>query len=188
MKHISGQYYHIYNRGVEKRNIFAGDENYRFLLRRIKEFLPEYSLTFIAYCLMPTHYHFLIRAEEDGSISPFIQRIFNSYTQAFNKQQNRSGTLFEGRAKSKIIDETSYLFHIARYLHLNPVRAGLTLKPEDWIYSNYREFIGLRKGTLYDAAFVREQFETPEEYRKFVEDEIPNEIMRKLEKYMLDDD
>ena len=114
MKHISGQYYHIYNRGVEKRNIFASDENYRFLLRRIKEFLPEYSLTFIAYCLMPTHYHFLIRAEEDGSVSPFIQRIFNSYTQAFNKQQNRSGTLFEGRAKSKIIDETSYLFHIAR--------------------------------------------------------------------------
>jgi putative transposase len=71
---------------------------------------------------------------------------------------------------------------------LNPVRAGLALKPEDWIYSNYREFIGLRNGTLYDATFVREQFETPEEYRKFVEDEIPNEIMRKLEKYILDDD
>ena len=188
MKYIAGQYYHIYNRGVQKRKIFTSDENYRFLLRRAKEFLPKYPITFIAYCLMPNHYHFFIRAEEDGTIGPFLQRLFNSYTQAFNRQENRSGTLFEGRAKSIIIDETGYLFHIARYIHLNPVLAGLVKKPEDWQYSNYREFIGLRKGILYDAAFVREQFETPEEYRKFVEDEIPNQIMRKLEKYMLDDD
>jgi len=186
MKHIAGQYYHIYNRGVEKRNIFANDENYRFLLRRIKEFLPEYPVTFIAYCLMFNHYHFLIRAEEDGGISPFLQRLFNSYTQAFNKQENRSGTLFEGRAKSKLIDNTNYLFHIARYIHLNPVLAGLVKKPENWLYSNYREFIGLRQGTLYNAAFVREQFDTPQEYRKFVEDEIPGAIERKLSKYMLD--
>lgn len=148
MKHISGQYYHIYNRGVEKRNIFASDENYRFLLRRIKEFLPDYPIIFIVYCLMPNHYHFLFRAEKDGDISPFLQRLFNSYTQAFNKQENRSGTLFEGRAKSKIIDETSYLFQIARYIHLNPVLAGLVKKPEQWLYSNYREFIGLRQGTF----------------------------------------
>ena len=188
MKHISGQYYHIYNRGVEKRDIFAREENYRFLLRRVKEFLPNYPVTFIAYCLMPTHYHFLTRAEEDGGISPFLQRVFNSYTQAFNRQEERSGTLFEGRAKSVLIDENSYLFHIARYIHLNPVRAGLVKRPEDWIYSNYLEFIGLRAGTLFDAAFVQAQFGTPEEYRKFVEDAIPDEIERKLEKYMLDDD
>ena len=100
MKHISGQYYHIYNRGVEKRNIFACDENY--------------------------HYHFLVRAAEDDGVSPFLQRLFNSYTQAFNKQEKRSGTLFESRAKSVLIDANSYLFHMARYIHLNPVRAGLT--------------------------------------------------------------
>ena len=94
MKHISGQYYHIYNRGVERRRIFSSDENYRFLLRRIKEFFPEYAITFIAYCLMPNHYHFLLRPERDGSIGPFLQRLFNSYTQAFNKQEKRSGTLF----------------------------------------------------------------------------------------------
>ncbi len=126
MKHISGQYYHIYNRGVEKRNIFACNENYHFLLRRIKEFLPNYPITFIAYCLMPNHYHFLVRAEEDDGVSPFLQRLFNSYTQAFNKQEKRSGTLFESRVKSVLIDANSYLFHMARYIHLNPVRAGLT--------------------------------------------------------------
>ncbi len=186
MRHISGQYYHIYNRGVEKRDIFTFDENYRFLLHRIIEFLPNYPVTFIAYCLMPNHYHFLVRAEEDGGISPFLQRLFNSYTQAFNQQEKRSGTLFEGRAKSALIDENSYLFHIARYIHLNPVRAGLTKRPEDWIYSNYLEFIGLREGTLYEAAFVNEQFGTPQEHHKFVEDAILDEIERKLEKYMFD--
>ena len=186
MKHIAGRYYHIYNRGVEKRKIFASNENCRFLLRRIKEFLPEYPLTFMAYCLMPNHYHFLFRAEEDGGIAPFIQRLFNSYTQAFNKQEKRSGTLFESRAKSILIDESSYLFHICRYIHLNPVLAGLVIKPEDWLYSNYREFIGFRQGTLYEAAFIEEQFGTPEEYKKFVENDIPDAIDRKLAKYMFD--
>jgi REP element-mobilizing transposase RayT len=186
MTHISGQYYHIYNRGVEKRDIFVCDENYRFLLRRIRELLPNYPVTFIAYCLMPNHYHFLVRAEKDGGVGPFLQRLFNSYTQAFNRQEKRSGTLFESRAKSVLIDRNSYLFHIARYIHLNPVRAGLTQRPEDWAYSNYLEFIGLRKGSLYESAFVREQFGTPDEYRKFVEDAIPDEIERRLEKYKLD--
>ena len=76
MKQVSGQYYHIYNRGVEKRNIFISDENYHFLLRRAQEFLPAYLITFIAYCLMPNHYHFLIRAEEDNSISPVHSTAF----------------------------------------------------------------------------------------------------------------
>jgi REP element-mobilizing transposase RayT len=171
---------------VEKRDIFTCDKNYRFLLRRITEFLPNYPVTFIAYCLMPNHYHFLIRADDDGSVGLFLQRLFNSYTQAFNKQEKRSGTLFEGRAKSALIDENSYLFHIARYIHLNPVHAGLVKRPEDWVYSNYLEFIGLRKGTFDETAFVQEQFGTPQEYRKFVEDAIPDEIEHKLEKYMLD--
>jgi len=187
MKHIPGQYYHIHNRGVEKRRIFACDENYHFLLRRINEFLPDYPVTFLAYCLMPNHYHFLVRAEADNGVGPFLQRLFNSYTQAFNKQEKRSGTLFESRAKSILIDSKRYLLHIARYIHLNPVRAGLAQRPEDWAYSNYAEFVGLRKGTLYGSAFVQEQFGTPQEYRKFVETAIPNEIERKVKKYKMDE-
>jgi len=188
MKHIAGQYYHIYNRGVEKRKIFTNEDNYYFLLRRIKEFLPEYPITLNTYCLMPTHYHFLFRAEEDDGVSPFIQRLFNSYTQAFNKQEKRSGTLFEGRAKSILIDEDSYLFQISRYIHLNPVLAGFVKKPEDWVFSNYCEFIGLRQGTLFDPTFIKEQFGSPQEYRKFVEADISSAIERKLAKYLFDDD
>jgi putative transposase len=80
---------------------------------------------------MPSHYHFLLRPEEDGLLSRFIQRLFNSYTQAFNKQQGRSGTLFEGRAKSVRVDTDEYVLHLCRYIHLNPVRAGLVAHPAE---------------------------------------------------------
>jgi len=72
MKYLAGYYYHVYNRGCNRERIFANDGSYLFLLRRAKRFLREYPLTVIAYCLMPNHYHFLFRPEEDGSVSPFL--------------------------------------------------------------------------------------------------------------------
>jgi len=169
MHHYAGHYYHVYNRGVEKRKLFSNEGNYQFLLRKLKEYFPGTALTMIAYCLMPNHYHLLIRVEEDGALSPFIQRVFNSYVQAFNRQQKRSGTLFESRVKNKLIDNNKYFFHIPRYIHLNPVKAGLVPKPEDWPYSNYQEFIGVRNNALYSKNFVAEQFNSPKRYKEFVD-------------------
>jgi REP element-mobilizing transposase RayT len=186
MKHYAGHFYHIYNRGVGKQNIFTCANNYLFLLQRIQKYLPLYPINLIAYCLMPNHYHLFLYTEKDGAPASFVQRLFNSYTQAFNRQKGRSGTLFEGRAKSKPILENEYLFHIARYIHLNPVRAGLVEKPESWAFSNYREFIGLRKSPLFDAEFLEIQFGSPEEYRLFVEDGIPLAIEKQVEKYYFD--
>ena len=97
----------------------------------------------------------------------------------------RTGPLFTGQAKNRLIDETNYLFHIVRYIHLNPVWAGLVVKPEDWAFSNYQELIGLRKGALFDAEFLKSNFGTAQEYKTFVETEIPIEFERKLEKYYL---
>jgi REP element-mobilizing transposase RayT len=85
--HLADHYYYIYNRGCNREDIFANPGNRLFLLQRAKSFLKDYPLRVIAYCLMPNHYHFLLRPEEDGCLSLFIQRLFNSYTQAFNKQQ-----------------------------------------------------------------------------------------------------
>ena len=135
----AGHYYHVYNRGCNRERIFANDGNYAFLLQRAKVVLKDLPLSVISYCLMPNHYHFLLRPEEDDALPRFIQRLFNSYTQAFNKQQRRSGTLFEGRAKSKFVDNDEYVVHLCRYIHLNPVRAGLVSNPSEWAYSNYLE-------------------------------------------------
>jgi putative transposase len=186
MKHLAGHYYHIYNRGVNRKEIFACNENYRFLLRRINQFVHGYAVRFIAYCLMPNHYHFLLRVESDGAISPFIQRLFNSYTQAFNRQQRRSGTLFEGRPKSKLVDDEKYVLHLARYIHLNPVRKGLVDHPRDWPYSNYREWVGIRAGKLYDPEFVQAYFPNPKLYEDFVLSEISAGLETQLSKYYLE--
>ena len=75
--HLADHYYHVYNRGCNRERIFANDRNYEFLLRRAKTFLAGYPLTVIAYCLMPNHYHLLLRPEQDGVLSRFIQRLFN---------------------------------------------------------------------------------------------------------------
>lgn len=186
MKYLAGHYYHVCNRGCNRERIFANDGNYLFLLRQAKKFLREYPLTVIAYCLMPNHYHFLFRPEEDGAVSPFLQRLFNSYTQAFNKQQGRSGTLFEGRPKCVLVDTDAYVIHLCRYIHLNPVEAGLVAHPGDWPYSNYLEWVGRRKGTLVDHDFVRQYFPTPADYEAFIAASLDEKLERELEVYYLD--
>jgi len=146
----------------------------------------DYPLSVIAYCLMPNHYHFLLRPEEDGALSRFIQRLFNSYTQAFNKQQGRSGTLFEGRAKSILVDTDEYVLHLCRYIHLNPVKAGLVAYPGEWPYSNYLEWVEQRDGTLVDRVFVRGYFPTATDYEAFVMSEADLLLEQRLQAYYLD--
>ena len=187
MRHVAGHYYHVYNRGCNREPIFANPGNYTFLLRKVKTYLSRYPLTVIVYCIMPNHYHFLLRAEADNAISPFLRRLFNGYVQAFNRQQKRSGTLFEGRARSVLVKSESHVLHLCRYIHLNPVEAKLVAQPGDWPYSNYLDWIGRRNGKLKDEAFIREYFPTPEAYQRFVA--AYQEERRELEvldKYMFD--
>jgi putative transposase len=170
--HLAGHYYHVYNRGCNRQPIFANAGNYLFLLRRVKSYPADDPLSVIAYCLMPNHYHFLLRPEQDEALSPFIQRLFNSYTRAFNRQQGRSGTLFEGRAQSTLVDTEQYVIQLCRYIHLNPVKAGLVSHPGDWPYSNYLEWVERRDGALVDRQFVRQCFATAADYEAFVMSEI----------------
>ena len=186
MQHQAGQYYHVYNRGVIHQNIFANRENYLFLLGKIKKYLPNYNLTFIAYCLMPNHYHFLIRVNEDDRLSPFLQILFNSYTQAYNRQQDRTGTLFEGGAQYRLVDTTEYVLQLSRYIHLNPVSAGLVRQPEDWEFSNYSEWIGMRNGTLVDLNFVRDFYPDLKSYAAFVRSELPEETKKNVSAYVIE--
>ncbi|MFQ6114570.1 MAG: transposase [bacterium] len=110
-----------------------------------------------------------------------------TYVQALNKQLGRKGTLFEGRFKHVHVDQDEYILHLCRYIHLNPVEAGLVSTPEDWLYSNYQEWIGLRNGKLKDTEFISSYFTQPEDYQKFVmEYKLEKEFQEKLQKYLLD--
>ena len=100
----AGQYYHIYNRGAGKQPLFFNSGNYEYLLRLVKGYSRKYGATFIAYCLKPNHYHFLLRQETDEPLSKFINVLFNAYVQAVNQQQDRSGTLVEGRFRPVCVD------------------------------------------------------------------------------------
>jgi len=184
--YLAGHYYHVYNRGCSREHIFANDDNYSFLLRRARSFLPDYPLSLIAYCLMPNHYHLLLRPEDDGTLGRFVQRLFNSYAQAFNKQQGRSDTLFEARAKSVLVDTDEYVLHLCRYIHLNPVRAGLVDQPGEWPQSNYLAWVEARYDSFVDRASVRQYFASPAEYQAFVTSEVDPSLEQKLQPYYLD--
>ena len=182
-----GQYYHIYNRGAGKEQIFFSKGNYEYLLQLMKRYYQKYGVSVVAYCLMPNHYHFLLRQETDEPLSKFMQVLFNAYAQAVNIEQERSGTLFEGRFRHKRVDKWEYLVMLCRYIHRNPVKARLASKPEDWLYSNYQEWIGMMNSDLVDRIFVQDHFPNPEEYIAFVNDvEAEKKSYEKISKYMFD--
>lgn len=172
---VKGRYHHIYNRGAGRNRLFFNPENYTHCLRLVKRYAKRYGMTVIAYCLMPNHYHFLLRQNGDVPISKFINVLFNAYVQAVNRQQGRSGTLFEGRFRHVWVDREEYLVHLCRYIHLNPVKARLVSDPQAWPYSNYPEWIGVRGGTLIDRDFVETYFATGKAYRQFVQEGIEGE-------------
>lgn len=184
---VQGQYYHLYNRGAGKAKIFFNDGNYQYLLRLVKQYCQKHGAIVIAYCLMPNHYHFLLRQATDEPLSKLMQVLFNAYVQALNLQQERTGTLFEGRFKHKCVEKWEYLIVLCRYIHLNPVKARLVARPEDWVYSNYWEWIGLRESVLVDKDFVRDHFSSAEEFERFVNDvEDEKRSYEKIRKYMFD--
>jgi len=161
-------YYHIYNRGAHQMSIFREPTNYLFVISKIKEYSRANNLSLVAYCLMPTHYHFLTRQDGGLPAGNLPQFVFNSYTKAYNKMYNHSGTLFEGRFRAKPIQTSSHLLHLCRYIHGNPVKDDLVSDPADWQYSNYLDWIGERNGTLIDREFIKGQFGTAEEYKHFL--------------------
>jgi putative transposase len=163
-----GMYYHIYNRGAHQMSIFREPKNYLFVISKIKEYSKQHNVSMVAYSLMPTHYHMLGRQDGDEPAGSLPQSVFNSYTKAYNKTYNHSGTLFEGRFHAKPIQTSAHLLHLCRYIHGNPVKDGLVTDPADWPYSNYLEWIGERDGSLVDRDFIHNQFGNPQEYKKFL--------------------
>ena len=183
---LSGHYYHLYNRGAHRVSLFHEPTNYFFILRKLRKYCQELSISPIAYSLLPNHYHFLVRQDGEKAAGLLPQYIFNSYTKAYNLRYQHSGTLFEGHYQAILVEKDSYLLHLCRYIHANPVKHGLIDHPADWPYSNYLEWIGERNGTLVDQTFVQTHFPQPEEYRKFVLDylrtrDLPEDLRLYLE-------
>lgn len=169
-EYVKGGYYHIYNRGVEKRNIFQDEQDYKVMLNYLKEYLsppkpPEKKIvsipfkggTFkgmprqpknyngvielICFNLMPNHYHFLVKQHQERTIQEFTQSVFTRYTMYFNKKYDRRGKLFESHYKAVLVNQDHHLLHLTRYIHMNSIDLYKSL--EDG-YSSYADYIGKR--------------------------------------------
>lgn len=180
-----GHCYHLYNRGNNHQSIFFERENYLHFLRLVRRYLVGQTLDLIAYCLMPNHYHFLVYFKT-GNLSEAMQLLSLAYTKAINRRYNRVGSLFQGRFRSIWVEQEDYLYHLVRYIHLNPVKARLVLHPQEWEFSSYLEYAGLRKGTLPKLEIIQKQMNSEEVYQSFLQNmELPKQPT--LKALMLDE-
>jgi putative transposase len=175
MNFLPNEVYHIYNRGNNKQKIFFNDENYLFFLKKIGAQIKPYC-EILCWCLMPNHFHLIISANEESckprkafgnsSIHELSYRIgilLSSYSQAVNKQNKTIGSLFQQKTKSKILSikenpksPDDYLVNAMHYCHKNPTEAGLVMKIEDWPYSSFLDYCGLRNGKLCNKNLLME--------------------------------
>jgi REP element-mobilizing transposase RayT len=181
----TGNFYHIYNRGNNHQIIFFERESYIYFLRLVKEHLITKAVDIVAYCLMPNHYHFLVYLRNE-TLSDAMKSLSLSYTKAINKRFNRSGVLFQGRFQSIHVPQTDYLINLSRYIHLNPVKAGLVKQPEEWEFSSYLEYAGMRGGTLPKTEYIKTLILEESDYQQFLVDfNLPDSTG--LKRLLLDD-
>lgn len=169
-----GRYYHLYNRSNAGEIVFKAEENYAFFLRKYRRHLAEH-LTTLAYCLMPTHFHFLVQVTvgEERAAQDAVGVWLSSYTKAINKRLGRHGSLFQDHTRSKMVDDDRSLIVVLTYIHQNPVRARLTRRVEDWAHSSYHDLVSRERRTWLDRGVVQSCFDTDEAFRAYSEQAAP---------------
>jgi putative transposase len=173
-----GAFYHITSRGNEKKEIFRSRKDRERLLFYVESAAERYGAVVHSYCLMTNHYHLLMETP-GGNLSEIMRYINGAYTTYFNVRRKRSGHLLQGRYKSIVVDADEYAMELSRYIHLNPVRAGMVGKPEDYEWSSYRAYVGVSvspnwlKTDLILSSFGEKLQER--NYRAFVEDHLEAE-------------
>ncbi|MEO0094212.1 MAG: transposase [candidate division WOR-3 bacterium] len=209
----TGNLYHIFNRGVEKRKIFLDDKDYFRFLHDLYEFNDlnaalninyyfshqnygnqvsivrprerKLLVDVLCFCLMPTHFHLLVRQIRDDGIKLFLQKLTGGYARYFNTKYKRVGPLFQGPFKAILIEKENYFLHLSRYIHLNPVEL---IQPDwkeqgikDWTevnkflaayrWSSLLDYIGINNyPSVINKGLIEAYFKTPQEYKAFVTD------------------
>lgn len=147
---VSDKFYHIYNRGNNKENVFIEEQNYFYFLLLIKRHLLPVSDIY-AYCLLKNHFHFLVKTkqiENDTLIGNGFSNFFNAYAKAINKKYNRTGSLFKDRFSRVNIEDEDYLRALILYIHLNPQHHGFTSDFSSYPHSSYKSLISDKETEL----------------------------------------
>ena len=199
---INDQYYHVFNRGVNSQKIFNCERDYFQFIDRIKYYrnnnlsnsysnvinLPlqirgellnkidnsrDLLVDIIAYCLIPNHFHFLLKQRIENGISRFTANLSNSYTRYYNIKHKRIGPILQGKFKAVEVLSDEQILHLSRYIHLNPFSSGVVKNTQDLLkypYSSLPEYLSSQKG-ICQTSIVTGQFGDKTSYRKFVTDQ-----------------
>jgi len=144
-------FYHIVFRGINRQHLFEEDSDFLYFLESLQRLKTEMSFELHAYCLMSNHVHLLIKESKMGDMSLVMKRLLTKYAMYFNRKYERNGALIASRYKSQPVEVDEYFIPLIRYIHQNPIKAGMAKLLEEYRFSSYREY--LHGGTLTDTAF-----------------------------------
>lgn len=209
------EYYHIYNRGVNKQNIFKDDrDRIRFLFLilyfqseinfpKISRFVSNFVkhrmfdipkdlenkivskrfVELISFCLMPNHFHLIIKESKEGGTGKYMQRVLNSYTKYFNTRHGTSGHLFQGAYRHVYVRDNNQLLYLSAYVHQNPRDLiEWRNKKNEFFWSSYQDYVkNNRWGKILENEIILGQFKNKEEYKNFVRTSGAKELKEKLD-------
>ncbi|MBI4029443.1 MAG: transposase [Candidatus Blackburnbacteria bacterium] len=207
---ITGEYYHLINRGADNRAIFLQQHDFKRFMNTIYYYQyagpkPKFSkfssgnliswkpneemkiVDIIAFCLMTNHFHLLIQQLKDGGASKFMSQVLNSYTKNFNTKYKRKGALFQGAFNAVLIENDNQLLHVSRYIHINSVAAGIVQDICDYKWSSHHEYMGLIKGFCSKEKILG-YFKSSESYDKFLHDQIEyGQSLEMIKRHLVDE-
>ncbi|MBI3671656.1 transposase [Candidatus Azambacteria bacterium] len=210
----NNEYYHVFNRGTDKRNVFLDREDLDRFIQSMNVFnsvstvgsIYEHSLAkkqlgdsisklknydklveFIAYCLNPNHYHFILKQVSDNGIQKFMHKLSIGYSLYFNKKNDRSGSLFQGRYKAIHINSNEYLLHLSAYVNLNDRVHQINRLGDSISKSSWDEYSGEDDDHICEKDIILKQFDNIDQYRNFSESSLETMLQRKdMEKILLE--
>jgi putative transposase len=170
-----GHIYHIINRGNGRQQVFHGEGDYRSFVELMEQAGERHPVGLLAWCLMPNHFHLLVRPEQASDLSKWMQWLMTSHVRRYHQYHRTSGHVWQGRFKSFIVQEDKHLFTVIRYIEANPVRAGLAPSARDWRWSSHRGRTGLEKDVTESPALPM-----PTDWTRYVDQAMTDMELEKI--------
>lgn len=170
--------YHIINRGNGKQEVFHKDKDYEAFIKLLQEAKKRFPVKLYGYCLMPNHFHLIVRPELGRNLSRLMQWVMTSHVRRYHRHYGGSGHIWQGRYKSFMIQEDVHLLMTIRYTEGNPVRASLSRTARDWKWSSHNETIGERNKKIIDKIPI----ELPKRWSQYVDTPMIEKELEKLRK------
>lgn len=152
-----GAFYHVYNRGNDRHPVFRDDEDRMKYIWYLTRYAREMSVMLKTYCLLTNHFHLFIQTLL-ANLPRFMHRLHSAYAMWYNKKRGRTGHLYTSRYQASLVQEGNYALELSRYIHLNPVKANLVNLPEEWAWSGYGHYSGMKQIPFLDSTMILDQF------------------------------